>query len=407
MKLKASTLDFVILWLLTIVLLVDMLTGYLKLSGSAFEIPFSQFYKLFLLLLVLVRLQKKGKFFLVFVGFYALLLFPSILQIISGGNVSIFQDNVKIIKYLTPFVFFHYFKGIFIANKPKIMELADKFILYSFIILTLNVLFKLIGVGYPIYPYGSLGSKGFFFAGNEISTLFLVLYALLSFDLLLNGKEYKFWTLFLYSLFTAFLLSSKTAIAGIILIMLLLKISPAKIVNSIKRMSNFLIAAIVIAPVVLIFLVNKFIASPVFQKRILFFAEKMDLLTLILSSRNVFLTKAYKVFIDKYSFIEKMVGVGQTTYVERVGKTVEMDFFDILFAYGFIGAALFLILAYLLIGSIRKMKRKRISPYARLAFIMAVFILILSTITGHTFSSGMAGIFLGYIFAVHYKKVQS
>jgi hypothetical protein len=269
------------------------------------------------------------------------------------------------------------------------------------------VLLKLVGLGYPIYPYGNLGSKGFFFAGNEISSLFLVLYALLSFRLLLKGKEYQFWALFLYAIFTAFLLSSKTAIAGVILIMLLLKISPAKIVNSIKRMSNFLIAALIIAPIVLIILVNKFIASPVFQNRILFFAEKMDLFTLILSSRNVFLNKAYKIYIDKYSFIEKVAGVGQTTYVQRVGKTVEMDFFDILFAYGLIGATLFLLLAYLLIRSIRKIKKQRISRHAKLAYIMTIFIIVLSTITGHTFSSGMAGIFLGYIFAVHFKKEEA
>ena len=69
---------------------------------------------------------------------------------------------------------------------------------FSFIIIVLNIFLRLFGFGFPMYGLNGLeiGSKGFFYAGNEISaTLLIVSSFLMYWFKLFNKKDtvFDYW----------------------------------------------------------------------------------------------------------------------------------------------------------------------------------------------------------------------
>lgn len=397
-------MDGLIILLLTWVLLIDTINGFFKLNFTDLDLPISQLYKLLVIALVCLRLLVKKQFIFLFPALILLLIAPTLGQIVMGNSPDLVADITKTIKYLTPVLFYIYFSSLFREGTAGLDKWLTRFILISFLILASNILLKWFGLGFPLYKGGQLGSKGFFYAGNEISGLLLILYAIMAYNLNLKKKQVAYWLFFAFNLYLAFYLGSKTAIGGILIIAFLLKIDLIKILSSAKRFSELLVTILIVLPVILVLAYQYFISSEIFQKRILFFSEKFDLTTLILSQRNIYLEEAFARFSNEYNFIEKWIGVGFSSYMENVRKSVEMDLFDILFTHGIIGLMIFAtLITWVFMYSYRNLQSPRFM-HARLTFVMGILLLLISTLVGHTFSSGMAGIFIGYIFALGHKR---
>ena len=389
--------------LLSMVLLIDSTNGYLKLTGSAFAFPLSQLYKTAILLLMLLRLHRKVLYLLVTAVVFLLLLFPTFVQIIQGSSVSIYSDGLKIIKYLTPFVCFIYFRELFLQDDSRIVRRLFTFIKISYVIIVGNVLLKFVGLGFPLYRSG-IGSKGYIYAGNEISSVFLIIYGILAYGFLIRKKMLHFWIFFAFTANIAFVLGSKSAILGIVIITLLMKIRPYAILSSFKKLSKFLIIGFFLIPIGVFLFVQKVMSSELFQNRIMYYYERVDILTLLLSSRNLYLEKVYEVYKNEYNVIEKLIGIGQSTYEEITAHSIEMEFLDFFFTFGVLGLVLFvgvIVLAYQLFNMRKQIVKY---PYARLAYISFVLLVVISSLAGHVFSSGIAGIFIGFIFASTYLK---
>jgi len=124
-----------------------------------------------------------------------------------------------------------------------------------------------------------------------------------------------------------------------------------------------------------------------------------------LSNRNTFLNDFIKIFKEKYNIIEMILGVGQTTF-ETLNNNhiIELDFFDIYFAYGFVGVILFIsYITFLLIKSYIFSFNKSYS-FAQYSKFIATVLIILSFLSGHIFNSGMAAVYIGCVFSLMYYK---
>lgn len=388
-------------WLLP----VDMLNGFLLKNGVSLPISIGQLYKIGILLFIFIIFIFRWKLLVVSSVFLVALLLPTIYQIFKQFSASFFvTDLIKISKYLLPLFCFLYVVNYIKREGIKAISKLTRVITFSYIVLVGNILLKYIGLGYPMYEYGNIGSKGFFFAGNEISVLLVILSSILAFNLWNEGKKSYYFLLWAITLFAGLTVSSKTGVVGIMLLFLLIPLRRPSLRIGIKRMFFILFSLGVVIPLAIIG-IWQFIQGTTLYVRLAYFSEKFDFWTFVLSNRNVFLEDSFKNYRDKYDVLEKLIGVGQYNYeLINDDKIVEMDIADIFFSYGFLGLLLFLVtLTFLGIQALRFSKNKA-RPYPSLVFLMVVLLFAVSALAGHVFSSGMAAAFIGILFALMYFK---
>ena len=403
--LKVSYLDNLIILLMFALLPVDMLNGIILKKGINLPISIGQLYKLIILAFLFFKFLFKPKLLLFSLGVTFLLFIPSLYQSIKLLNVGfLFEDIIKISKYLAPlFCFLFFVDYIKRADEIGIRKLI-RLVQFSYLVLAVNILLKYVGLGYPMYEFGNIGSKGFFYAGNEISALLVILSSVIAFDLWHNKKIIQYFIFWALTLFIGLTISSKTGVVGIALIFLLIPLKRPSIKLSIGRIIFFLSSLFIVIPLVF-YLSWKFIQGTAFYIRLQYFSAKFDFWTFLLSNRNVFFTDAYKIYKEEYSVLEKVIGVGQAQYeLINNGRIVEVDFADILFAYGIIGLIYFFAIILFLIVQALRFSRNDKYIFANFVLLMILVLLAISTTAGHVFSSGMAAVFIGLLFSLMYYK---
>lgn len=401
--LKITTVDTLIVILMFAFLPVDMVNGILLMNGINLPISFGQLYKLVILVLLLTRLLFAIKLFISALIVIFILLIPSIYQVLHDPvGSSFFLDFVKISKYLTPFICFLFFVDALKHSKDKIYTLILSLVKFSYVVLVLNIFVKYIGLGYPAYKSGGMGSKGFFYAGNEISALLIILCSIIAFRLWNKGLKAKYFVFLALNLLAGLTISSKTGILGILLVFFIIPFQGKSL--NLKRFFPLLIGAMCLLPLALLFS-WQFIKNSAIMVRIEFFYEKLDFWTFILSSRNVFLANSIDIYINEYNFMEKIIGVGQTKFeLLNNSKVVEMDIMDIFFAYGVLGLIIFITMLVFVLVQAKVFSKTDRHPYANLVSMMVTILFIISTLAGHVFGSGMSALFIGVLFSLMYVK---
>ncbi|SEL84074.1 O-antigen ligase like membrane protein [Maribacter orientalis] len=394
-----------VLWLMFALLPVEMLHGFLLHSGVNLPLSVGQAFKLILLasLLFSFFIELNGLFICLFL--FCLLFIPSLGQSLSKLEIGfLFKDFIKISRYLMPLIVFLFFKKIIERGRSNEMNLIFKLVQFSYLVFVFNILLKYIGLGYAMYPNGDIGSKGFFFAGNETSALLIILSAIIGFNLFKKGKKLSYFLFFLFNLFIGLTISSKTGTLGVLIVFLLIPVKQFQLKIRLRYVKNIIISILLIVPVVVVSTWKFIVASPVFT-RLKFFWHELDFLTFIFSNRNNFLKNAWKVYWEEYNFLEKIIGVGQTNYEILNGNSiVEIDIADIFFAYGFVGLLLFVFIMFLSYYQAKIFRATNRHPFAGLAVLMIFVLLGISTIAGHVYSSGMSAVFIGLVFSLMYLK---
>jgi len=403
---KHLNINVFALILMFILLPVDMINGALLKNNINLPLSIGQFHKLSILLVIFLSfLFKKNSAILSF-SLLSILLLPSIFQVFMEFKLGfLFKDFIKITRYLTPvFAFLFFVNYIKKGNSIHLLFLLVKF---SYIVFCANILLKYLGLGYPMYSYGSVGSKGFFFAGNETSVVLIILSSILAYKLWLEQKTKKYIYLFLFTLFVGITISSKTGLLGVILTFLLIPLKPIGATLSVKRL-KIVVIAVILAIIGYFILISDTIQNTAILKRTNYFFNKLDVVTFLFSNRNNFFVEALDMYAQKYNFIEKIIGVGQTHYELLNGNgIVEIDIADIFFAYGVVGLTLFISLITFLIVQAYKFKKSGKYPFSGLVIVILFILLGISTIAGHVFSSGMAAVFIGLLFSLMYVKKEA
>lgn len=402
---KLYHLDKFIILLMFALLPVDMLNGFLLNSNISLPMSLGQLFKLLILFFLFLRFLFLPKALLVSLGLTILLLIPTVYQLLIGFEKPfVFFDIIKISKYLTPIFSFLFFVNFIKSNGETGIALLLKLIKFSYIVLVGNIFLKYVGLGYPMYEYGSIGSKGYFYAGNEVSALLIITSSILGYQLWKEEYRVKYLFFAALSLFAGLTVGSKTGTAGILLVFILIPLKRPSLRVSYKRTMIFLATTLTLVPLA-IYAAWRSIQNTDLMIRLVYFSQKFDFLTFILSNRNVFFRNAYKTFIEDYVIFEKIIGVGQTKYESlNTISIVEIDFADILFAYGILGILYFILLTlFVAVQAIRFSKNSNY-PYARFVLLMVLVLMGISSTAGHVYSSGMSAIFIGALFSMMYYK---
>ena len=404
--LKLQKLDTYIFFLIFALLPVDMINSVMLRNAIILPITLGQIFKLIIIAVLFFRFFLFNFKLLVNSCLMLLLmLLPTFYQMFVQLDASfLFSDIVKVSRYLTPLFSFFFFKDFIDRQDPIELKKLFKIVWFSYIVLVINILIKYIGLGYPMYKDGDIGSKGFFYAGNETSALLIILTSILAYKLFLTKERWKFYIFMVFSLFVGLSISSKTGVLGILLILILIPLERPTAEIKIGKLKKLILTLLVSIPLVVSGTWWAVKQSSVLD-RLSYYWSKLDVLTFIFSHRNFFFADAYKVYIEKYSLTEKFIGVGQTRYeLLNSSKIIEIDIADIFFAYGFVGLILFLFLFGILINQSWRFSKFKEYKYTNFVFLMALILLAISSIAGHVFSSGMSAIFIGLLFSLMYLK---
>lgn len=388
--------------LLLCLLPVDSINGFLLRNNNDSGLSVSQLFKFPVLFLMLTTVIMDARSIVSLLSISTLLFVPSLLNFSILPN-EILKDLINLSKWLTPILSYYFFKQIW-KHQPKLSKLFDSWIYFSYAVVAINILVSLLGYGFPMYSNvagQTIGTRGFFFAGNELSVTLLVLYSFIDFKLIRTKLRIPF---LLFNLFLSLLISSKTGIIGILVVYFIISRYQNKLRFNTRQKMLRLFGLSIVTPVLGTYLYNALVSSPLWD-RLLYFFSKLDFITFILSGRNLFLINNLELFFIKYHPIVSIFGLGYSEYSKSLQKMVEIDIFDIFFTFGIIGVLIFTLTIIIHLTNTFKENFKDF-PNNYYSFYICFVLLMTSSMTGHTFNSGMAGIFIGYALSYFYLKTK-
>ncbi|MGU3228554.1 O-antigen ligase family protein [Vibrio cholerae] len=373
MKLKISHLNFLLLLFIPITL-IDTVNGYFALSGVS--VPASTLYKA-LIVGCAVIFAFMNPAVSVLLGY---VLTISIYQSLQYTQSFMYDFSSLLKSFLLPLmicVFFHL--------KSKLDDKSLKYIEWifvtTFIIISVNVILGIVGIGYTTYgsyPISSgfgHGFKGFIFAGNELGGLLVVTYPIVINFVYVNFNKFRFIINILYAI-VAVLIGTKTAMLGIIILIMYNSFTFSK--NYITKLffpSLFIV-------VIFYFVIFNMDLFQIYLDRFTFFYQNKGLMYFLLSGRDVFLDDAMKYIDVRYSFLDYMLGIG-ASYANILFKSTEMDFFDLMIWHGLFWCILiytsFIFIFYLVFKS----------SSTKGFVLMFLLLAITSTFAGHVLTSAM------------------
>jgi hypothetical protein len=406
-KLYTYLIDRIIFILLFLMLLVDVFNGFLLHENILLPISISQLYKLIFLTALFSSFFFHAAQKLIYILlFFLLLLCGPLIGVLFHANSGFFSEIVLIFKLLTPLITYFYFRGLINRDSPFFIRNIKRLVILDFLIISVNMLLGAFGFGYEQYiSYKSgeaIGTVGYFYAGNELSILMIIVFSLIAlFTWLKYKKSYIFIAVFL--LLLSLLKATKAAILGILIIVVVIPF----VVGFRKKIHKYIVANLlmfIILPIIFYLLYIGVVQTGLYAK-ILDSFDKYDILTFIYSNRNNFAVNGWEVFNSEYSLFEQLFGVGQQHYMKLALKSAEIDVIDVLFYYGYFGLLFLLgLISTMFVKSFVQIRKKSFI-FATYSLFMIALLFIISLIAGHTFFSGLAGPFIGLIFALPYYKI--
>lgn len=407
LKIKSRHLDTLILTLLSYVVLVDMINGFFMMHFN--KLPISQIFKLLVLLLLLFRLSVIKEFPLLIILF-CIFQIGAFLGLAKTGDFGAFRNDLVVAtKWFNVPLSFFFFKNVFqnIKHNPNLLVKVKKVIKRSFTFLSINMFLGALGFGMAFYHHGfsnAIGTRGYIYAGNELTILLLAISFSIALYLYLN-QEYKRYALFFgVTVLYAFLITSKTVLGGVIVVFLIPPMSQIKFRIKKKWLDYLLIIATIGIPLIcyVFYLgITRFGVLDKIQRSME--RNNNEILTVILSNRNNFIAQGWEVYKNDFGFFGKLFGFGQNYHLKLSGHLAEVDFFSLLFASGALGLISLVLLILYWVYSAYFLGRKG-NEYAKAVLWFLLFITIASNLSGHIYGSGIAGYFIGFSIALMFYK---
>ncbi|MDT0294656.1 O-antigen ligase family protein [Mesonia ostreae] len=308
-------------------------------------------------------------------------------------------------KWVTIPLSFFFFKSLIQASYfINIYKWIKYAVFISFLFLSINLALGALGLGMAFYFHGygnAVGTRGFIYAGNELTILVLTIGFLIATYLKQSKRYLLFLTTLLLFIVFAFLITSKTVLGGVLVVFLIPWISNFSRKISPQWLKIWFTIALLGLPILMGIFYYGLTQSGVVEK--LKTSSKMndgDFWQTLLSNRNNFLIDGWNVFEKNYNWLEKIVGLGQRYYVNLVRSIPELDFFTLLFTNGVLGLSVLLMLIYYWFLNAKKLSQAKDYIYANSVILFLIFITISSNLAGHIFSSAIAGFYIGLALAI-------
>ena len=387
-------------------LLVDSLVGFVEIY-LGIHLKVSLVYKSPVLLFILIVIAIRDiKFFVAVLAFMlTFLLGPSIKLVQMSDLNSFFFDITMFLKILSPLLYMKYFILV-VHEKPMLLSrYGPKIMVFNYAIMILNIVLGILGFGYATYSDG-IGVIGFFFAGNEVGAVFIVLSAYI----LVKAYQHSMLSYFLFSLFniaTGVLISTKTSILSSILLSILIPIAFNR--KSVFKLTPIKVSATIIILSLMVYVTILSIdtlKSTGLWQRIEWFYHEHGLIRVILSGRELFVRDLLAIY-NQSNWYELLFGLSTATLQNfwlPLKTSAEIDPVDTLVTFGLFGLAIALYTqVYLLFSAIRFWKKDNKS-IASASFVSLLLLEALAFTSGHIWLSGMVGPFIGLLMGLSYIK---
>jgi len=393
----AAVLDLMILLLAKWYLLIDAGNGVLlQLFGQS--VPLSAAYKSVLLVLITTALlwhQVRG-LILPLLLLLLMLLGPFYSLLFYGNNAGFSYDAGMLLKILSPLFAALYFYNLVQREPEQARHALHQIMLFSFVILLLNLLLGRLGYGFEAYlpndylPDQNLGTKGFFKATNELSALLLVLSGYL-FASYWPQAKLKFVVVLVLSLFCASSMLTKTGIAGVLLLAVFIPLLQSKpIWQQYSRLIGVSALLLGVAAILMLWQLPFILQTLGIGQKLQWVYQQQGVLGVILSSRDQYAIQNWQLAAAYFQHWHLLLGIGVSGLELYTAKPLaELDPVDLFIWYGGFGLGYFVLwFGFVLSRSYRSYIQAPASVAAGMLTINAVLLLV-ACMAGHVLTSGM------------------
>lgn len=389
-------LNHVIWWMFSIYLLVDSLTGFSRLYLGQ-DLKISLLFKLPLLVLLLCFvLVLNRRLALLLMCLVAIFLIAPLRQIVLHADIEYFVLDLRVaIKLLSPTIVFAYV--LILANRMP--ELIEKYLVKSlwFIssVFVLNIGIGLTGVGFRSYTEGEngIGTTGFFFAGNEVGAVLVVIMCFAFQSVWMRSRLY-YCVVGLFFIVLSSAIGTKVAILSSLLCFALIPILNERaalfFITKLKLVALFLMAIVVL--IISYYFLDVLTNFSVFA-RLNWAFEQRGIIGFIFSGRQYFVDKSISIYLSDDSVVSYLFGIGVSGTRLLTGKPAsEIDPVDTLVWFGLIGLGVMILLSgYFLVKSVKEMANAN-CVYAPAVVLGNILLISAACFAGHIWTSGMLGI---------------
>jgi hypothetical protein len=384
-------LESIIYFLIFFILLIDIVGGYILSNGGATSIMIN--YKSILAILILIFLRNNLAF-ISYLGFVMLFLFIIIIFNTFNGTTEYLLSKITLFFKFNLSIFVFFFLSNRIQYQTNYFIKLRRLLNFNFCVISISIMLGIFGIGRATYEASEIGSKGFFEGGNDIGMAFLAISNFILYNAYIFRKPLILrQILIFFILLIAIVTTTKAIIIGSIFSIILIDAHFMKSNMIFKYLKGILILSFMMV------LVYQGALRSGLYDRLTFFLEKHDIWFVIFSGRNELAINMYQ-FFSKSDFIVQAFGIDK-------GLNMEMDFFDILFNFGYIGLIFFLILFILMIIKVNKYKRLN-HPFSALLKNLFPSVIVIGLIAGHTIFSTQGGLFLFIVASsMYFRKIET
>ncbi|MBG9540878.1 hypothetical protein BM74_05865 [Bacillus thuringiensis] len=387
-KLKQTANYFPHFLLLFIVFqpILDLLTSFsiyvLHMSATVGIVVRFAFMLLALGYLLLHHKQQGAKKYILYLCLFGIVLAIGLVNNLMVKSPVSFGEEVKfIMKSVYPIVLLF---GYIIALKElKNNEFAFHkiiaYFLYATLILSVSIIAAMAtGTDFPSYPNSKIGSRGWFFAGNDLSSIFAIMFpivVLYSVHKTTSFSKVYYWIPTVLAMYASIMIGTKVGYGaivitlGIALFFLFIEymMHRKKEGKGFTYLVNTIVAAVVLGGLLVLtpqtpIAKNMSIHLQIYEYKKSVQDEKdrkegkvvkeeehkqgeltdSEMKSLIYSDRDKFL-KVYKQYYKEAPLSQKLFGMGYAGNYTTKMKLVEMDFHDLFFAFGIVGFLMYLL----------------------------------------------------------------
>lgn len=318
----------------------------------------------------------------------------SILKINNNINLHNYIIEIKIFFKFLYFPITLIFLKNYKYNEKKLFFSLN----ISTLIYTLCIIIPLItNTYYNSYSSIYKGIVGWFYSANEIGSMLSINLLLMYF----NFKKKKYIVVILLNILSLSLIGTKVSLFSIIIItpLMFLIFTIKYKIKSKESIASFTVLLISI----LLIIINSTsydILKRMSPESSVFKNNNDNYMSIILSNRNNLFINKYNNFKNSNT-LSKLFGIGFINNNEI--KSIEMDMFDILFSYGYVG---FIIYFIPLIYYLLKINKKYTTD--KLICILGILLsLSISFICGHTLSAPAVSIYVSIFISLLVNKSQN
>lgn len=391
-------LERLLVFLFSIMLIVDSVNG---LTMRAADISISAPYKFILLILVVLYLKRWTSVLLLLI---TLLIFIFAHFFVLGDIVLALSSSEMFFKFFSVVIFYWFFKKLIQnGNHHSIFIIAA----ISGVVITVNLMLGLAGFGYAQYvatDQVAIGSRGFFYSGNELSVTYVLVVSMVLIKSVVEARYFIYVLVGLISVILSVLLATKVTILSVLLLFIVfpfLTVIDVRLMSLYLSKRKFVFATVisVLFPIVVFSSIYVLLYEIRLIDRLEYFYSSADFIDVAMSGRNLLAVEAWGIFSGEYSVTAILFGSGQYWHGSpEVSKLVEIDPLDFLMTYGLIG--LLVVYGFFVAVISKIVMNVHNNLYAKYVSFTAILLMGISFTAGHVVYSGTGGYLIAGLLAL-------